>query len=1294
MRKLFLSISFSALCYFGFAQQITSDLITLAWSDSLVKEQFSDYRDHQVFYFKGAAYSESKFGYLPYYETNVRLPYDGNFTVTLSDLSYESSTISHGRIETVASDKIKNDPVVLTEKGYDRGKPVALISILPFRKNSMTGLPEKLISFRYEITVSPSSVATLRGNDYAAHSVLATGTWYKIGVTEDGIHKIDKSFLQKLGIDVTSIDPRNIRIYGNGGGMLPEANSAFRYDDLQENAIEVSGEADGHFDDGDYILFYAQGPDRWQYDSTAQHFYHIKNVYTDTTYYFITTDLGAGKRVADLPSTEEQPNKFISTFDDYQFHEEELENFLSSGRNWYGEAFEFQTTQTFPFNFPNLVTTSPVKVVVDFVGKSLYGTNTLNVASGGQTITSGSISKVCGDFTCPFGNPLHITGQFNATASTINIDVTFNREQSDAQGWLNYIEVNAQRNLTWIGSQNNFRSVASKGLGSISQFTISNANSSVAVWDVTNPINPLNQLGSFSGNQFQFTANSDALHEYVMFTNTEGYSPYAVGKIDNQDLHSLAETDMIIVSPAFLLPQAQEFADYHSSHDNLKVTVVDQAKIFNEFSSGEDDICGIRDFVRMFYKRANGDSLLMPKYLLLFGDGSYDNKGILPNNKSLIMTYESPISLDPTNSYVSDDFFGLLDDNEGGNLLDNNEKVDIAVGRLTINTVEDAEAVLNKIKIYTSPQSFGNWRNWITFVADDEDNNTHINDAESIDGSVIAAHPVYNLDKIYLDAYQQITVPGGQRYPDVNVAINNRVCAGTLIMNYIGHGGVGGWAHERVLGITDIQNYTNLYKQILYVTATCEFTQYDNPAIPSAGEYLLLNANGGAIGLVTTVRLVYSSANKAMNSAFMTAVFQPDLDGIIPPLGEVYRRGKNSSNADAVNNRKFTLIGDPAITLDYPTYNVSTTSINGRDVNLGTDTLKALQKVTIGGTVNDLNGNVMTTFNGTLYPTVFDKPDTFQTLANDYDSQKKKFVLQKNVIYNGKASVKNGVFTFSFIVPKDISYQYGFGKLSYYADNGLIDAHGYKNDVVIGGISDTAKIDLTGPSIKVYMNDDKFADGGITDPNPTVLVKISDSSGVNTVGTGIGHDITGVLDNDSKNTIVMNNFYTADLDSYSSGEVRYPLSSLSEGAHHIDVKAWDVYNNSSQGATDFIVSSSAQMALAHVLNYPNPFTTRTEFMFEHNMPGQNLNVLIQIYTVSGKLVKTIQQTVMPQSFDFASTSCGLTVGGGGYRVNGIFWDGKDDFGDNIGKGVYVYKLTVKADNGQHADTFQKLVILK
>ncbi len=1294
MRRLLLVLSFATVTAFATAQQIVSDLKTLVWSDTLIKEQFSDYRDHAVYNFKDAAYSEAKFGYLPFYSVSLRLPNDGNATVTLSDETYASLNDFRSRQQTASLDGIQGSPVIITGKGYERGKPVLNISILPFKKNGATGNIEKLVSFRYTINISPSATtSSVRGDQYAPHSVLETGTWYKIGVVQNGIHKIDKSFLTNLGINVSSIDPHNIRIYGNGGGMLPEANSSFRYDDLQEDAIQVVGESDGHFDDGDYVLFYGQGPNQWKYDSIGQKFYHILNIYSDTTYYFITTDLGAGKRISNL-SDSGSPNQFISTFDDYQFHELEAENFISSGRNWYGEAFEFQTSQSFPFNFPSIVTSSPVKSAVTFIAKSYYGDNTVTAASGGQTISSTNIAKVCGDFTCPFANEVKMTGQFNPTSSSFNIDITFSRLQADGEGWLNYIELNATRNLTWIGSQYNFRSVASKGLGNVSQFTISNSNNTVAVWDVTNPISPYNQLGALNGNLFQFIANTDTLREYVTFTNDDGYIPYAVGKISNQDLHGLAATDLIIVSPDFLLPQAQELADYHTEHDGLKTIVVDQAQIFNEFSSGSSDLSAIRDFVRMFYKRASGDSSLMPKYLCLFGDGSYDNKGILQDNKSIILTYESPSSLKPTDSYVSDDYFGLLDDNEGDNVLDNNEKLDIAVGRLTVNNAEEADAVINKIKVYTSPQSLGNWRNWVTFVGDDQDNNTHIKDAESIANEVAAANPVYNYDKIYLDSYTEVSVPGGQRYPDVNTAINNRVCSGTLIMNYIGHGGVGGWAHERVLGITDIQNYTNLYKLILYVTATCEFTQYDNPAVPSAGEDLLLNPNGGAIGLVTTVRLVYSSANKEMNSSFMEAVFTADPNGVIPPIGEVYRRGKNSSSADAVNNRKFTLIGDPAVTLAYPTFDIKTTTIDGHDVTVSSDTLKALKKVTITGTVNDLNGNVMTTFNGTIYPTVFDKPVTYQTLANDFDSQVKSFTLQKNVIYNGKASVKNGIFTFSFIVPKDISYQYGFGKLSYYAENGSIDAHGYKNDVVIGGIDDSAKVDVTGPMVKVYMNDENFADGGITDANPTILVRMTDSSGVNTVGTGIGHDITGVLDDDTKNTLVMNNFYTADLDSYSSGEVRYPLNSMTEGLHHIEVKAWDVYNNSAEGFTDFIVSSSATMALEHVLNYPNPFTTKTEFMFEHNMPGQMLDVLIQIYTVSGKLIKTIQQSVVPETFGVASASCDLTTGGGGYRVTGIYWDGKDDYGDNIGKGVYVYKLSVKANNGMEADTYQKLVILK
>lgn len=1294
MRKIFLPASLLFLHVSLFAQY-TSAPKTLSWLDTLQSFEFSDYKLHDALYFKGAAYDESAFGYLPYYYESIPMGASGIATITLTNAVYAPVVLKKGIVPATSLNTIESAPVVHIGYGYEQKKPYAQISILPFRKNPATGIPEKLVSFQFTMNVTPSTgTAAIRGgNDYAAHSVLASGSWYKISVSKDGIYKIDKSFLDALGINTSSIDPRNIRIYGNGGGMLPEANATPRYDDLQEDAIRVVGEEDGHFDSGDYILFYGQSPDRWAYDAVNKKFYHVQNLYSKSTYYFITTDLGAGKRIADQQSSTQAANQQVSTFNDYAFHEQDLENFLTSGRDWYGESFEFETSQSFPFSFSNVLTTTPVKVTAAVASKSIYSSNYFSMSADGQTMVNNqSIAAVCADYTCSFANASKLEGQFNASSGSFSVKLDYTKLAQDAVGWLNYLEVNLERNLSWTGSQMNFRNTASWLAGNISQFTLGNANNSVLVWDVTHPISPKNQLINFNGTQAQFTLPTDSLHEFVTFANNEGYSPTSIGKISNQDLHGLSQANYLIITPASLASQANDLADFHREKSGMTVNVVLLDQIYNEFSSGATDLCAIRDFTRMFYQRAGEDLTQIPKYLCLFGDGSYDNKGNIEGDVSIIPTYQSANSLSSTSSFVSDDFYGLLDDNEGGNILDPNAKLDVAVGRMPINNTDEAATAINKIKVYNADESFGNWRNVVTFVADDEDNNTHIKDADEVAVEVAAANPVYNFDKIYLDAYQQISIPGGTRYPEVNTAISNRICSGTLIMNYVGHGGVGGWAHERILSISDIQSYTNLYKLPLFVTATCEFSKYDDPAVTSAGELLFLNANGGAIALVTTVRLVYSSANRLMNQGFMDNVFLP-VNGVIPALGEVFRKGKNSIGGDT-NNRKFTLLGDPALTLDYPTFNIVTTSINSHPEGTVQDTLRALQKVTVSGTVNDLSGNVMSDFNGTLYPTVYDKPITYKTLANDPDSQVRNFVLQKNIIYNGKASVKNGVFTFSFIVPKDISYQYGFGKLSYYGENGIVDAHGYKNDVTIGGITDTASMDATGPEVKIFMNDEKFVAGGITDQNPTILVKLDDSNGVNTVGTGIGHDIAGTLDNDSKNTLVMNDFYTADLDSYQSGEVRYPLKGLSEGMHTVTVKAWDVYNNSSEGSTEFVVSTSAQMALAHVLNYPNPFTTRTEFMFEHNMPGQLLNVMIQVYTVSGKLIKTIHESVMPEML--ASSSVGCSDGGsaGGYRVNGIYWDGKDDYGDQIGKGVYVYKLSVQSENGMKADTFEKLVILK
>jgi hypothetical protein len=708
------------------------------------------------------------------------------------------------------------------------------------------------------------------------------------------------------------------------------------------------------------------------------------------------------------------------------------------------------------------------------------------------------------------------------------------------------------------------------------------------------------------------------------------------------------------------------------------VKVVKTDEIYNEFSSGTQDISAIRDFMRMLYDRAGSDQSLMPQYLLLFGAASYDYKDRIPDNHNFVPTYESPASLNPIISFCTDDFFGCLDITEGGSMIDNNDFLDVAIGRLPVRNVAEAQAMINKIMAYQSPASLGSWRNELCYVADDEDNNLHLIDAEKLYNYVNSNYPVYNISKIYLDAYTQVSTPGGNRYPDVKDDINRKIFSGVLMMNYIGHGGVNGWAHERVLDATDVSSWHNMNKLPLFVTATCEFSKYDDPGIYSVGEQVLLSPHGGGIALVTTVRLVFASANYTLNNAFHQFLFVP-IGNRMPTIGEVITKAKNSIllTSDDANLRKFVLLGDPVVKLNYPTniaVNNTVTGIRSQII----DTLRALSKVTITGEVRDPNGNRMDNFNGIVYPTVFDKASTIQTLKNDPASNIANFSLQKNIMYRGKASVTNGNFSFSFVVPKDISYTYGYGKISLYADNGNIDAHGYKDDVVVGGTADSFAVDNQGPLIKIYMNDEKFVFGGITDENPLLLVKLEDENGINTVGNGIGHDITGVLNQNTQNTYVLNEYYQAELDNYMKGEVRYPMSRLSEGKHTIKVKAWDVYNNSSEEYTEFIVSTSADLALAHVLNYPNPFTTSTKFQFEHNKPGQPLFVQVKIFTVSGKLVKTIQRDILSES----------------YRVDDIHWDGRDDFGDRIGRGAYIYKVDVRAENGATAHKFEKLVILK
>jgi hypothetical protein len=516
-----------------------------------------------------------------------------------------------------------------------------------------------------------------------------------------------------------------------------------------------------------------------------------------------------------------------------------------------------------------------------------------------------------------------------------------------------------------------------------------------------------------------------------------------------------------------------------------------------------------------------------------------------------------------------------------------------------------------------------------------------------------------------LDAYQQVSNAGGSTYPDVNTAIDKATETGSLMINYVGHGGELGLAHERVLGLTQIKGYSNINALALYITATCEFSRFDDPDRTSAGEFTLLNPNGAAVALLTTTRLVYSSPNFELTKKFFAVAFEK-VNGEWPRLGDLLRISKIGGNN--INTRNFSLLGDPAARLAYPEYSVTTSVMP--------DTIKSLQKVTVSGFISDEFNQKVPNYNGVIYPTIYGQRKVQSTLNNDGHGVF-KFETQNNPLFNGKTTVTNSEFEFSFIVPKDIDFKYGTGKVSYYAEDGKLDASGDYEEFYIGGRDGDPDADKTGPTINLWMNDESFVIGGMTDENPLIYAKVFDESGINTVGNGIGHDIVAVIDENTSNSITLNDYYESDLNSYQKGSISYKLNSLSEGKHTLRIKVWDVYNNSAEAFTEFTVSNSGDFKIEHVLNYPNPFTTNTDFYFDHNALGQELTVRVQVFTISGKLVKTI---------DYIDN-------GESYRAGPINWDGKDEYGDRIGKGTYVYRVKVTNSFDQTVEKFEKIVIL-
>jgi hypothetical protein len=1117
---------------------------------------------------------------------------------------------------------------------------------------------------------------------YKANSVLASGNWYKIGIKDPGVYKVDVAFLSSLGISTSNLASGSLRLFGNGGHMLSESNAEIPADDLTENALLMADGGDGIFNGADYFLFFAPGPDQWIKDSANKKFIHQKNIYSDTAYYFLTTG-GTGKRINTLQVTT-PPSVSVTSFNERYFHELDSVNMLSGGKEWFGEEFAGAPgktlSRTFNLSFPGLQSGSQLTLITDCIARSINAASRFDIRINNQPVQQITIPSTGAGIYDAFAGQVQQPAAIAVTQDNIVINYTYTPGGFNAQGWLNWFELHARRNISLPGAgQLLFRDWNSVG-NSAGEFVIANANNTTLVWDVTNPLEPVNMQGILSGNQFRFVNDCDRLREYIVFNPFAALLPAAAGRVVNQNLHNSSPADYLIVTHPSLLAQAVRLADFHRQKNNLRTAVVTTGQVFNEFSSGSPDPAAIRDFVKMYYDKAGTNPAGKPKYLLLFGDASFDYKNRISNNTNLVPAYQNNISLDPLSTYTSDDFFGFLDDNEDINSGLVVNLLDIGTGRIPAKKVEEAKNFVDKVEAYYSKESFGSWKNNISFIADDEDNNLHLQDAEIVTGTSTTVNPVFNLQKIYLDAYRQESGSGGSRYPQVNEVINNRVFNGTLIFNYSGHGGAFRLAEEVVLDQNIINGWNNPYRLPLFITATCDFAPYDNPFINSIGENLLLRPRTGAIALMTTTRLVFSFSNRIMNNNYLRFALQPDAAGKYKSLGEAVMAAKNhtyQTSGDIINNRKFTLLGDPALTLGFPQSKIKTTKINSATVPPQTDTLSAGEKTIIEGEVNDNNGALLSGFNGTVYPVVFDKPQTINTLGNDPTSQVTGFLSQTNVLFRGKATVTNGKFRFEFKVPKDINFQYGNGKISYYAENGTTEGSDYYNGFTVGGSSTGTDNDREGPVIKAWLNDEKFADGGITNETPVLILKLSDSSGINTSGAGIGHDISITIDNDNNRFFILNDYYEADIDDYRKGFVRFQLPAIEPGFHTIKVKAWDVLNNSAEIILSFNVAKDEDLVINHVLNYPNPFTTRTQFWFEHNKPGQDLFVQIHIYSLAGRTIKTIKKTINSPG----NRSCELE------------WDGKDEFGDKVGRGVYLYRIKIQTAGSKPRSVTEKLVVL-
>jgi hypothetical protein len=1249
---------------------------TLTWHEP-VHQRLSEDNIISYLYFDDALLSN----------TPKRMPVFGGVFPLLSDNVNPTVTVSEQvwlpltdeEMALVDVELIKDTLLIDTFIEYTRKVPTFKVTFLPFRKNG--NRCEKLVSFHVKGSLNPFfPTKTHKNGTYTDNSILNNDGMYKVSITETGIYKVTYDDFVALGMNVSSLKTNDIAVFGNGGRMLPEYTSTPVADDLQEVAIEViDNNGNGYFEQSDYLLFYGVGVKNWNYAvdglGAFYPFIHELNLYSTQTFYFITANKNAGekKRVQSIASETANAGKTVNAHSFHAVHEQDLVNVTKAGRVWFGEEFN-QTTaaRSFSFSVPGIIHSERAYIRMRAAAKA-SSTSSLAVNINGSSLANISIpSSVNGAWS---GNKIY---SFSPNSENLNVQLTYDKPSNNAVAWLDFIEIHARQTLAQHTAMFSFRNPEIVGAGNIAEYQFDTKGKNTQIWDVTDQHNIKRITTSKDGNILTFRLTADSLREFLAFDGSSFYGVTPIGKMETQNLHAVSDLDFIIITHPDFWEAANALAAFRRSNDNMRVGVFTTTQVYNEFSSGGCDIGAIRNFLKMFHDRETADN--MPKNMLLIGKTSYDPRNIEGKNTCFIPNYQGERNLFKEQDCPSaDNFFVKLAKGKGA---ENRGSMDMGLGRFPVYTNSQAMDLVTKSINYASyddlaasasnaVSNLGNWRNIIAFMADDWDGALHMGNIEAICPQVVAGQPYLNIEKYYADAYKKESSSSGTRYTEVTRAMNNRINKGCLMFTYFGHGGDKGWAEERLLLRTDIYSWKNKYCLPFFYTACCSFAMYDGTEGTSPAEDILLKTDGGAIALITSTRNSSSGYNETFGKRIYKWAFEKNNNRYLT-LGEIYANAHATANGDI---DMYVLLGDPSATLAHPKYNVVTDSINGVSVSVYNDTIKALQHITISGSITDNNNNLLNNFNGWLYPSVYDKSDSVSTINPNLEPR--KFPLQKSIIFKGKTKVENGRFSFSFLTPVDINYEYGLGKISYYATGSQADAKGY-TEILIGGMNDTVLDDNRGPDIELYFNDEKFTQGGITNPNPILHAKISDRNGINTAGAGIGHDILAIIDGDIANAIVLNDYFEYNANSFVSGKLSYALSKLENGFHTLTLRAWDVINNMGEASIDFEVVDGKELTITQMMNYPNPFTTSTYFVFEHNQPEALLNIRVQIFSISGTLVKTIIQNQQNT----------------GFRSEPLPWDGRNEYGGKLAAGIYVYKVQVQTSDGHSTEKIGKIAILQ